>query len=338
VDSAAYQQLYQLAQIGASDSFAPERLVLSSQPNLFGYSTSGLFSDANSDALKQWNNTYQVSTRALGGGQAVLGGLGVAGSVLTAPASCATGMGCFANAAVGVMSVDAMYAGSKQLVSGNPESTFLNQGLQGLGMSPDVAAYLEFAFGVGAAAKVGSIVQNSSAVLDFGGSASRGRGATAIDDVVAGKGASGGVGATEGLAFRTDLPSHMIGPDGFTKSGQLSGTHNLTNATSSLDTVGATYTLQPTGTVGVYELPYTYTNPATGKVVSGSKTVYDPAVFSDQTMLNNAQQAGQQAWTQYLQNPTVKVIDGSVGGVNFRSYINVDKNGNAFIGNVHPIK
>ena len=114
--------------------------------------------------------------------------------------------------------------------------------------------------------------------------------------------------------------------------------HNLTNATSSLDTVGAAYTLKPTGTAGVYELPYTYTNPATGKVVSGSKTVYDPAVFSDQTMLNNAQQAGQHAWTQYLQNPTVKVIDGSVSGVNFRSYTNVDKNGNAFIGNVHPIK
>lgn len=73
-------------------------------------------------------------------------------------------------------------------------------------------------------------------------------------------------------------------------------------------------------------------------MVSGSKTVYDPAVFSDQTMINNAQQAGQQAWAQYLQNPTAKVIDGSVGGVNFRSYINFDKNGNAFIGNVHPIK
>ncbi|MDM0046631.1 filamentous hemagglutinin N-terminal domain-containing protein [Variovorax dokdonensis] len=151
-------------------------------------------------------------------------------------------------------------------------------------------------------------------------------------------GAKGGAAVTEGLAFRTDLPSHMIGPDGFTKSGQLSGTHNLTNATSSLDAVGATYTLKPTGTAGVYELPYTYTNPATGKVVSGSKTVYDSAVFSDQTMLNNAQQAGQQAWAQYLKNPTVKVIDSSVGGVNFRSYINVDKNGNAFIGNVHPIK
>jgi hypothetical protein len=55
-------------------------------------------------------------------------------------------------------------------------------------------------------------------------------------------------------------------------------------------------------------------------------------------MLDNAQQAGQQAWKQYSQNPTDRVIDVSVGGVNFRSYINIDKNGNAFIGNVHPIK
>ncbi|MGP3509252.1 hypothetical protein, partial [Paracidovorax citrulli] len=31
----------------------------------------------------------------------------------------------------------------------------------------------------------------------------------------------------EGLAYRLDLPEHLAGPDGFTKSGQLSGTHNL---------------------------------------------------------------------------------------------------------------
>jgi hypothetical protein len=42
-----------------------------------------------------------------------------------------------------------------------------------------------------------------------------------------------------GLGFRADLPSHMVGPDGFTKSGQLSGTHNLANATSALDAKGA---------------------------------------------------------------------------------------------------
>ena len=151
-------------------------------------------------------------------------------------------------------------------------------------------------------------------------------------------GAKEGTAVGDGLAFRSDLPGHMIGPDGFTKPGQLSGTHNLKNATAALDARGATYTVNPTSTTGISELQYTYTNPATGKVVSGSKTVYDPARFSDQTMVNNAQLAGQQAWTQYLQNPSVRIIDGTHGGVNFRSYINVDSNGNAFIGNVHPIK
>jgi hypothetical protein len=147
-----------------------------------------------------------------------------------------------------------------------------------------------------------------------------------------------GTSVDEGLAFRSDFPGHMIGPDGFAKSGQLSGTHNLNNATIALDARGATYKLNPTSTIGIYELQYTYTNPATGKMVSGSKTVYDPARFSDQTMVNNAQLAGQQAWTKYLQDPSVKIIDSKHGGVNFRSYINVDSKGNAFVGNVHPIK
>ncbi len=142
----------------------------------------------------------------------------------------------------------------------------------------------------------------------------------------------------DGLAFRADLQKHMIGPDGFTKSGQLSGTHNLDNATAALNSRGATYTVNTTNTPGISELQYTYTNPATGKLVSGNKTVYDPVVLSDNMMMDNAQQAGQTAWTQHLQNPSVKVFDGMQGGVNFRSYINIDKSGNAFIGNVHPIK
>ena len=142
----------------------------------------------------------------------------------------------------------------------------------------------------------------------------------------------------DGLAFRADLQKHMIGPDGFTKSGQLSGTHNLENATAALSSQGAKYTVNPTSTPGVSELQYLYRNPATGKLVSGNKTVYDPVVHSDKIMMSNAQQAGQAGWTQYLHNSNVKVFDSMQGGVNFRSYINVDKNGNAFIGNVHPIK
>ena len=128
VDGDAYRQLKQLAIIGASDNLAGERQVLLQQAGMFGYSTSGLLSDANIDQAKQLNNTYQLGTRALGLGQAALGSLGVAGSVVTAPASCATGVGCVANAMAGTYSADAAYAGARQLVSGNSENTFLNQG------------------------------------------------------------------------------------------------------------------------------------------------------------------------------------------------------------------
>jgi filamentous hemagglutinin len=124
---------------------------------MFGYSMTGLFSDANIDTAKQLNNTYQIGTRTIGAGQTVLGGLGVAASMTTAPVSCATGIGCVANAVVGTVSLDATYAGAKQVVSGNPESTFLNQGLQSLGMSPEAAGLVENALGIGSAATAGAV-------------------------------------------------------------------------------------------------------------------------------------------------------------------------------------
>lgn len=143
----------------------------------------------------------------------------------------------------------------------------------------------------------------------------------------------------EGLAFRIDLPEHLAGPDGFTKSGMLSGTHNLQSATDVLDANGATYSLTPTGVTGISELKYSYTNPATGKVVVGTpKTVYDPAIFSDQAMLDYSMRASEDAWGKYLMDPSMTKFDVSHGGINFRAYINFDENGNPFIGNVHPIK
>ena len=72
----------------------------------------------------------------------------------------------------------------------------------------------------------------------------------------------------EGLAYRADLPDHLFAPDGFTKSGQLSGTHNLGNATAALDAQGATYRINPTATDGISELQYSYTT-STGKTVTG---------------------------------------------------------------------
>jgi filamentous hemagglutinin len=157
VDSDAYQNLKKIAEFGSSPALLAEREQLAQQQDLFRYTTTGFFSDKNKDATKQFNNTYQITTRTLGAGQTVLGGLGVLGSVLTAPASCATGIGCVANAGIATLSLDAMYAGSKQVVSGNPESTFTNKGLQTLGLSPEAASWAEAAIGVGAAAKAASV-------------------------------------------------------------------------------------------------------------------------------------------------------------------------------------
>lgn len=162
-DSAAYNSLKAMADLGSSDAMAVERQQLQAQQGLFNYSTQGVLSDKNIDAAKQFNNTHQVTTRTVGAGQAVLGGVGVAGTVITAPASCATGLGCVASAAVGTLSVDAALAGTKQALSGNPESTYLNEALQSLGLSPEAAMYAELALGLGAAAKAGGVINAGTA-------------------------------------------------------------------------------------------------------------------------------------------------------------------------------
>jgi filamentous hemagglutinin len=173
--SAAYNYLKNISDFGASEQLVAERQTLSQQEGLFGYTKSGLLSDENKDAAKQWNNAYQFTTRGIGVVQTAGGTLGVAGSVLTARASCATGVGCVANIVVAGLSVDAMFAGSKQAISGKSESTYLNQALTGLGMSADAANLLEAAVSVGAAAKVGAVanaVTDSATVLNKLGTAS----------------------------------------------------------------------------------------------------------------------------------------------------------------------
>ena len=150
--------------------------------------------------------------------------------------------------------------------------------------------------------------------------------------------ADNGEATSSGIAYRADLPDHLFGPDGFTKGGQLSGTHNLDNAKSALDGIGANYQVGATDTKGIYEVKYRYTDSSTGKLVSGAKTCYDPQVYSDKTMLDLGQQAGSKGFQQYLSNPQQRVMDISQGGVKFRVYINFDKSGAAYVGNVHPVK
>jgi hypothetical protein len=139
------------------------------------------------------------------------------------------------------------------------------------------------------------------------------------------------------IAYRTDLPRHLAGPGGFTNKGQLKGTHNLEIATKRLGAKGVTYSLKPADAPGISELEYKYVDPKKG-VITRRKTVYDPKVISDKKMLELAQQAGQKAWQQYLQNPAKTTYEASEGGIKFKVYINTDSDGkNPIIDNVHPI-
>ncbi len=160
------------------------------------------------------------------------------------------------------------------------------------------------------------------------------RGTTAVDAVAVQAGS-----APEGLAYRIDLREHLSGPDGF-KNAKLHGTHNLDNAMAAIKAKNADYSLRATSTPGISELKYRYFNKANGKFVSGLKTVYDPAVYSDETMLKMAQSAGQQGFEQYLRDPTQLQSEVLEDGVKFRVYINFDaEHGNVpYVGNVIPIE
>lgn len=137
-----------------------------------------------------------------------------------------------------------------------------------------------------------------------------------------------------GLAIRATLRNHLSGPDGFQR-GRLHGTHNMTNAVAAVRSKNATFELQPTQTPGIYVLRYEYQN-ENGKTISGTKTVYDPAVYSDDRMLNMAVEAAIIAANQYFEQPSV-TKDVWFDGVHFRVYFNKDKDGNIYVGNVHPI-
>lgn len=141
---------------------------------------------------------------------------------------------------------------------------------------------------------------------------------------------------TEGLAYRADLPRHLAGPDGF-RGARLHGTHNADNAIAELQARGVPYRLEPTSTPGIAELRYDVTRPD-GSVVTHSKTVYDPAVFSDATMLDLAQRAGDRAFADFQRNPAGPTsFDLVEDGVHLRVYINRLSDGTPYVGNVHPI-
>jgi hypothetical protein len=142
-----------------------------------------------------------------------------------------------------------------------------------------------------------------------------------------------------GLAIRADLPRHLRGPDGWNRQ-YLHGTHNLDEAVNALKRQypSANITVRPTGISGIEELDYEFTDPGTSLTFRATKTVYNPSIFSDDTILELGQKAAEQAWRLYKMDPTQRIIVIRTNTVNFKVYINIDpQTGEPFVGNVHPV-
>jgi filamentous hemagglutinin len=101
------------------------------------------------DRINDGLDRYQVSNRAVGAVQAVTS-TAVAAEALGA--GCASVVGCGLGTAVAVGSLDYAKAGFNQAVNGDVTSTYGEQALQALGMSPGGAALAYGALNLGAAA------------------------------------------------------------------------------------------------------------------------------------------------------------------------------------------
>jgi hypothetical protein len=175
-------------------------------------------------------------------------------------------------------------------------------------------------------------------------------GGTALADAEAAAVASN---AIPGLSYRTNLATHLVdeGPNAFSNSKGLFGTHNMLAAETAITKAGGDFEMLPTGTPGLYEMDYVWQKPS-GALKESTKTVYDPAVWPDKTMIEMSQLAGADSFKRYIQNPgaypgtfSSLPIDTSIGGVNFRTYIQLQKvdplnplTWYPYVGNVHPIK
>jgi filamentous hemagglutinin len=110
------------------------------------------------EALNDGLDRYQVSNRAVGAVQGVMGSV-AAGVVLGG--SCATVVACLAGAAVAGTSLDYSKAGFTQLLNGDVSLTYGEQALQSLGLSPQVAAIAYAGLSIGGAA-AGAALENQA--------------------------------------------------------------------------------------------------------------------------------------------------------------------------------
>ncbi|MCQ0033774.1 hypothetical protein [Burkholderia glumae] len=110
------------------------------------------------DKLNDWYDRDQMSNRLGGAVQGVESAAVAAGAL---GAGCASLVACGLGLTVATGALDYSKAGFTQMVSGNQTSTYGEQVLQGLGMSPYAAGLTYAGFNLGAAA--GSVAANSAA-------------------------------------------------------------------------------------------------------------------------------------------------------------------------------
>lgn len=134
------------------------------------------------------------------------------------------------------------------------------------------------------------------------------------------------------VPVRTDIEQHLI--NGEVSRRQIAGAHNMHSFEDILRDAGGTMSkveLSP----GIYEVSYRLPKFANGPMQK--KTVYDPAIYSDERMAGMAAEAANRGGLGYAANGNVTQIV-RVGDVKFNVTVKVDQNGRAVgVRTVYPI-
>ena len=143
--------------------------------------------------------------------------------------------------------------------------------------------------------------------------------------------------------YAPDYDTHMIESAGYGRSVGIKGAHNMDNFFNELSQYGDlddTIVSMEAGDVpGIWSVTYQVPKkdgtgmilqPIEYRVISTPKTVYDPAIFSDQEMLY----LGQSAMENGVMNSTGTMIEGWASGIHFVGYVNPSTGA---IRNFHPV-
>lgn len=145
-----------------------------------------------------------------------------------------------------------------------------------------------------------------------------------------------------GISFKIDQPEHLSQLANYTQKKGITGAHNAdafydAAKQNNVKIVSET----PTGTKGIIQIEYQIpAKDREGNIIglknNGAepfkKTIYDPAIFTDEKMLQLGQDAAARGYKDAIAKGQ-QSYDATAGGVTFRVYI--DKN-TGLVNNFHP--